>query len=176
MPRRYYRRRPIVRTKKKYSWEHYNFAVANPVVNANSAWNGAALMVGSASIGGMRKCKNFTLSVNCSDFDQPIWFALVYVPEGTQFGTLNLGGLDNPDNQNQNYVTTMTLYEPNQNVILTGIIPSHQTANQVKISRMARNLNSGDCIFLLWRTTTQSAGLAAGAVNITANLDYCISY
>lgn len=179
MPRRYYRRRTtFVRSKRKYSWEHYNFAASNADVAARAAWNAQALMVAASAVGGMRKCKNFTLSINSSQFNQPIWFALVYVPEGTVPSNLKLGGVDNPQDNpgNANYITSATLYEPNQNVILTGIIPSNQTANQIKSTRMARNLNSGDAIFLIWRTAVQEAGLAAGAVNITANLDYCITY
>ena len=82
MPRRYYRRARYSRPKKKYSWEHANFSNTNGAVAANNSWTGKAVLVSEAGIGGMRKAKNFTLSINV-EWDQIMFFALVYVPEGT---------------------------------------------------------------------------------------------
>lgn len=175
MPRRYYRRARYSRPKKKYSWEHANFSNTNGAVAANNSWTGKAVLVSEAGIGGMRKAKNFTLSINV-EWDQIMFFALVYVPEGTRPSELNIGGVENNDDPNFPYLTTASIYEPNQNVILTGIVPANQSNRITYSTRMARNLNSGDSIFLVFRTLNQAAALPENSLRISATLDYCITY
>lgn len=177
MPRRYFRRsRSIVRPKKKYSWEHFNFVGTNGAIEADAFWRGNALLVSSTGIGGMRKTKNFTLTISVENFDQPLLFALVYVPQGTVPSIMNVGGDVNREDPNNEFITSVSLYEPNQNVILTGVIPAGQTAPVVKSTRMARNLNSGDSIYLVFRSLVQHQPLEADTVRFSVNLDYCISY
>lgn len=177
MPR-YFRRRysRAVRPKKKYSWEHCNFVGANTAVAANGAFAGVALMVTQAGIGGMRKTKNFSLTLNMQYVDIPLIFALVYVPEGTQPSQLQLGGTLSSENPNFPHLTTASVYEPNQNVIMSGIVPASSTTPVIKTTRMARNLNSGDSIMLVFRTPNMAAGIPADTIRLIANLDYCISY
>lgn len=177
MPRRYYRRYSrSSRPKKKYSWEHANFVGQNGAIAANTFWGGHALLISQAGIGGMRKTKNFTLNINVEDFNQPLFYALVYVPEGTRPSEITLGGAINNDDPNNPFLTSASLYEPNQNVILNGIIPANQSASVSKSTRMARNLNSGDSIVLVFRTLVQDAPIAADAIRLSCTLDYCISY
>ena len=86
---------------------------------------------------GMRKVKNFTLNLSPQSDDAFILtWALVYVPGGTQLGSLNLSA------------SATSLYEPNQYVINCGI--SDPTAGPIRFfSPLSRNLNSGDSIYLL---------------------------
>ena len=71
-----------------------------------------------------------------------IWWALVYVPQGTSAGGINLA-------------TTAALsdmYEPNQYVMNCGIVDP--TAGPIRFSSpISRNLNNGDAIVLLVRHT-----------------------
>lgn len=100
---------------------------------ASSVW-AQSMVVGPAQIQGVRKVKNFTVTVPGLTGVEGIW-ALVYVPEGLTMSQFNLPSGDDPK----------SLYEPNQNVIMAG-----RTSNvtQVVRSRLARNLGSGDAIYL----------------------------
>ena len=92
---------------------------------------------------------------SCDD-QAPIFWALVYVPEGTQPGSLNLVS------------PTATLYEPNQFVMNCGI--SDPTAGPIRFySPLARNLNSGDTINLL------VASRSADTTDVVGTVRYAIS-
>ena len=108
------------------------------------------LVVPSTTLMGNRKVKNFTLKISARGNESPIVGALVYVPEGTTPSNLST------------QMASQSLYEPNQNVIMTFILqpscdrdvngfvttmftpPISTVAN-----RLARNLSSGDSIVLL---------------------------
>ena len=109
---------------------------------------------------GNRKVKNFTLKVTANGNDDQIFGALVYVPEGTEASKILCTG------------STQSLYEPNQNVILTFVIPPNvlraadgsitmmsAPTQIVCTSRLARNLNTGDKIVLLFSSPN---GMPAG--------------
>ena len=84
------------------------------------------------AIQGMRKAKNFTISWT-ADQDRPILFALLYLPEGHSAAVLNT-------------TSAVSLYEPNQHVMLSGVFEKGQ---QNRFStKLGRNLNSGDSIVL----------------------------
>lgn len=97
---------------------------------------------------GTRKCKNFTIRFcseptstddgagNITEDTSRVAFALVFVPEGTNPSAVQFGAGNNP----------LSLYEPNQNVILSGIFDSQQTYTFK--TRLARNLNAGDQVVL----------------------------
>ena len=65
-----------------------------------------------------------------------IW-ALVFVPEGVDPSSINLADFPN----------SRSLYEPNQNVIMSGVFSSGQS--KIISTKLARNLNYGDRIMLL---------------------------
>lgn len=110
---------------------------------------------------GVRKVKNFTVSFICDNsriftpggqtLERPaqIIFALVFVPEGTNASDLM------PTNT---LMQPRSLYEPNQNVIMSGLISS-QNMCRFK-TRLARNLNAGDSIQMVLynQLDTGSAG------------------
>ena len=151
MPRRYYRR--YRRTKRKYSVEQrpLNFTLQP---NATTA----VTIVPPTTTEGMRKVKNFTVNlIPASDDQMAVWWALVYVPEGTLAGSLNFS---NP---------SASFYEPNQFVITCGI--SDASAGPVRFyTPLSRNLNSGDSISLL-----VSAGPTA-TPTVIGTARYAIAY
>lgn len=130
MPRRYYRR--YRRTKRKYSVEQ------RPLLTSLVASSTTAVqIVPPAMVEGMRKVKNITVNLT-PESDDPfiLTWALVYVPEGTPVGSLNLSS------------QTSTLYEPNQFVMNCGV--ADPTAGPIRFfTPLSRNLNSGDAIYLL---------------------------
>lgn len=115
--------------------------------------------VGASNVSGMRKVKNFTIEINPTLVNAnnelvqiPFLWAIVYVPEGQNpspnFGNNSGGG---------------SLYEPNQNVIMSGTGVTSQSSYR-KYTRLARNLNSGDRIYILFRLFD--------TLNIGANANY----
>lgn len=151
MPRRYYRR--YRRAKRKYSVEQrpLNFALTPSSTTA-------VVIVPPSATEGMRKVKNITVNIiPQSDDVFALWWALVYVPEGTSAGSLNLTS------------PTGSLYEPNQFVMNCGI--SDPNAGPIRFfTPLARNLNSGDSIYLV-----VSDG-SAGATQVRGTARYAIAY
>lgn len=131
MARRYYRRRPRRFTRRlktvKWSVENYCFTDA---INAGQQYN--VPLIPPTNVLGVRKVKNFTLVIDSSTTCP---FAVVFVPEGTNPNPITVG-------QGQ----MLSFYEPNQNVIIRGISNSALPSNW--FSRLSRNLNPGDSVFL----------------------------
>lgn len=171
MPRRYRRRRyAITRPVKtaKYSNETYASAAVQQFETAQVYY---AVPIAEANVLGTRKVKNFTLTIsikgaNTSDEHNPVLFALVFLPEGTNPSSLNFGST-----VDQNHaVQSLSLYEPNQNVILSGIADSTQVYRYK--TRLARNLNAGDRIILAFKTLGDWT--APGLISYTLN--YALSF
>ena len=155
-----YRRRAYKRTRyggrDKYSIHQKAFsftAAASPTTTAQ-------LIVPSTVVEGMRKVKHITVNLT-PIIDQDggqIWWALVYVPQGTTVGSIQLA-------------TTSALndmYEPNQFVMNCGIVDP--TAGPIRFnSPISRNLNDGDAIVLLVRHTL------AGNMDIRGTCRYAIT-
>ena len=139
-------------------------------------------IVAPTNVFGNRKVKNFTIKVTANGNDDQIFGALVYVPEGTQPSDMQVGG------------PAQSMYEPNQNVITTFVIPpnSFRNANgniqmmsaptQIVVnSKLARNLNTGDMIMMILSSPN---GLVAGTgvddnpepVNISGIVNYAIKF
>ena len=107
------------------------------------------IVVPPTDVLGNRKVKNFTLKFNSYLCDNPVIGVLAYVPEGTEMNKPLVTG------------PVQSLYEPNQNVIATFVIPPsctrtndgdvHQALASTTIvvsNKLARNLNTGDSIKL----------------------------
>jgi len=108
---------------------------------------------------GPRKVKNFTITLNgngiAQDTAMGIGYVLVYVPYTV-----------NPSSPDWN--GPMSLYEPSQHVISSGIFNTEN--NPIRIhSSMSRLLNSGDKIVLLLTnlSTTQEAVYLHGLVEFS---------
>lgn len=170
MPRRYrsyYRR--YRRAAQKYSVETSNINLKGALTQDYGNYT----MIAPIQSQGMRKAKNFTLSISSSPFYNgtddseeytPIAFALVYVPQGTNPSSITLGTES----------AAASLYEPNQNVILSGVYTAGDSALRIR-SSLARNLNSGDSIVLCMKFINQS-GPTWASNTLFAQLQYAIAY
>lgn len=154
----------------KYSNETTSFAENVTFPNGNDQFN--AVIVSAVNSQGMRKAKNFTIKLTCAT-NAPIVWALVYVPQGQNPSTMGVGSSTNP----------VSLYEPNQNVIMAGTLPVTMTPSggtgtttsfspQISRTRLARNLNSGDSIYLVCRGLWDAEFVA----QMTVMVNYAITY
>lgn len=153
MVRRFYRRRSrrYSRRLKTIKWSVENTIFEGglqPQQQAN------IIVVPSTTVLGVRKVKNFTLTL---DGNHPYAFVLAFVPEGTNPGNVVVG------NGQVN-----SLYEPNQNVISKGYVQGGLPQNF--FSRLSRNLNSGDAIYLC------VLNLVNQATDFQVSLSYAISF
>lgn len=166
--RRYYRRplgrsRYIVPKRSKYSVEQKSFTATYATTPINSLYQTSVELVSPVAIQGMRKVKHITLSLTAistvsteTDGIAPIYWAIVYVPQGTTIGSLNLNN---------------SLYEPNQYVMNCGVVDP--SAGPIRFSSpVSRNLNSGDAIYLLVGATgTSGTPLLSGVVKYAITLN-----
>lgn len=153
-----YRRRRFYRRKNKYNIE------TNPGQIVPTDWAAPAdenafdrtfnqVVVLPTDTEGVRKVKNLTVDICLQAYYQtsstatngigsgPIYWALVYVPEGTQPNYLNETG---------------DLYQPSQWVLSTGILNLLNGKSRIK-TRLAKNLNKGDTIYLCMGTNNPGA-------------------
>lgn len=167
-----YRRRQ--RWSRSYSYRSPRTRYSNETMNSTNqlSFTGTSttnidpiVLVPSISQQGVRKTKNYTLSLYCSQIGNnttPLQFVLVYVPEGTKPSALSIGAND----------ATTSLYEPNQNVILQGSILAGGSLVQRFTTRLSRNLNSGDSIQLI----IQNPSGISGQATLQTQLNYSIAY
>lgn len=141
------RSRYILPRRSKYSIEQKSFSVVSPSTGpVNGLYQSNVQVVAPVDIQGMRKVKHLMVNMasfitGAPDSSATIYWALVYVPQGTTLGALNLNN---------------SMYEPNQYVMNCGIIDA--TAGPLRFSSpLARNLNSGDAIYLVLGTTSAAA-------------------
>ena len=130
-----------VKTRSRWSRE-------NTTVRATSVADYATFgtnIVPASTTQGMRTVGNFTITLTAGttngsgDGAAPVFWALVYVPQGQTTATLNIND-------------SSSLYEPNQYVIACGV--NDPTAGPIRIrTRMMRKLNSGDFVSLLMATS-----------------------
>jgi len=166
-----YRRRRYYRKKNKYNIE------TNPGKVVPDDWLAPVdenafprsvnqVVVLPTETEGVRKVKNLTIDI-CSKswFQQnnttaggltanPIYWALVYVPEGTLPNYLNETG---------------DLYQPSQWVLSTGILNLISGKSRIT-TRLAKNLNKGDTIYLCMGTAEPESN------RVIPTLDYLCRY
>jgi len=131
--RRYYRR-------GKYQIETKPIGFTAPTTLENGFYQHSEVVVPPTTQEGVRQVARMTITLTGSpDTSGSVVWALVYLPEGTQ-PTTSL------------FPTSTTLYEPSSYVLASGI--SDSTAGPIRISsRIRKNLNAGDRIFLLTAAT-----------------------
>lgn len=178
MPRRYRRRHryTVARPLKtaKYSNETYTMGRIGQMNTTQVGQNVYAITLNAAvvpatNVLGTRKVKNFTVRIKTYDLidsqqaTTPTLFqwALVFVPEGLTPSTPVIGA-----------GSFASMYEPNQNVIMSGLSDGEQV--YVSKTRLARNLNSGDNIYFL--ITSEVVPQGNYSVNIYAQINYAISF
>jgi len=115
-------------------------------------------VIDPTTIQGMRKAKNFQIQfAAASGATNPrgIVWALVYVPAGYTPNSFQSSG---------------ELYEPSQNVIASGLYDLSGPGNSARqFTRLARNLNAGDGVYLL-------VSAVGTGDNLTLNVDVLITY
>lgn len=180
MARRYRRRHRYTVSRPLKTTKYSNETYASSVLLSSSTQGQhavSALSIIPDVIGGVlgtRKCKNFTLRIyahettstvgnTTTNLRSSVAFALVFVPEGTEASVLQFGAQ-----------SAKSLYEPNQNVILSGIIDSSQVYTYK--TRLARNLNAGDRIVLVCYDlyVPESGGTTSTLLAFSCN--YAISF
>nr|DAW44368.1 MAG TPA: hypothetical protein [Circoviridae sp.] len=162
MPRKYKKvygsRRPLKTVK--YSNETSN------ITSTFSISQGAQInapLVTASSIQGIRKAKNFSLKILYAG-TAPLMFVLIYVPQGQDVKAITRG----------TYQAPASLYEPNQNVIMSGYIVPNNSQAQTFRTRLARNLNSGDSIQIAIACAGANDSVTDSAIGISLN--YAITF
>lgn len=134
-------------------------------------------IVTATPILGTRKVKNFTIKVTAQNNDDAIFGLLVYVPENTN---PSIPGVTGP---------YQSLYEPNQNVIASFVIPPQCLRNdqgditlsgsptQIVVSnKLARNLSSGDSIALVFSSPNGITANNEQPMIISGTVNYSIKF
>ena len=150
MPK-YYRKRAVYTNRDKYS-------ICHTPINGNipSGTTTTVKIVPETTVQGMRKVKHLEISMQGpEETADGMWWAIVYVPAGTTPAGLNL-------------TTGGELYSPSQFVMNCGVC-DFSAGPTVLRSRLSRNLNAGDAIYLLLRpaASTQVAFSAVVSYAIT---------
>jgi hypothetical protein len=169
MPRRFRRYARSARTVRpvRYSNETVSFTTG-PGATIAQANTVSVVMVKATETQGVRKMKNPTLKFTCTPTDPlvPILWALVYIPEGFPDTALKLRFGASPDEPS-------SIFEPNQNVMISGILPAIGTSGTETFrSRLARNIQSGDKIVLLFLNPMADASVTVG-INCVLNYAMC---
>ena len=135
MARKYFQ--SVKSVVRKSNWSRENTTV---YVNSTDQTFGTNI-IPATTTQGIRTVGNFTITLTpsidtgSSGPIRPVYWALVYVPQGQTTAALNV-------------VDSQSLYEPNQYVIACGV--NDATAGPIRINtRMKRKLNSGDFVSLL---------------------------
>ena len=145
----YYPHRSLaVGKRNKYSTMTYYVKNGNPQA---AGYKPYFTIVNPTEIGGMRKVKNISIQLSFSSlyFDpndeqfkyienQQILWAIVYVPKGSEPGTLN--------------ENSGIFYTPPQFIMASGIYDCEQPGNTSRIfTPLSRNLNAGDGIAFVYK-------------------------
>lgn len=134
-PRRYAR---VTRTTTRYTGATKYTTETKAGTTHIAADDQAELeIVPAAGVTGVRKVKHVTITLGTDTPASYCFYALVFVPEGTD-----------PLNMSTQQAGGASIYEPNQHVIARGIM-QFQSGNNRITTPLARNLNAGDRIYLL---------------------------
>ena len=146
----YYPQRSVaVGKRNKYSTMTYYVSNGKPSATGYKPY---FTIVPPTDVGGMRKVKNISIQLSFSSAyianpqdpileytqNQQILWAIVYVPKGSEPGTLN--------------INNGIYYTPPQFIMASGIYDCEQPGNSSRIfTPLSRNLNAGDGIAFVYR-------------------------
>lgn len=159
--RRSYRRNYYRSASQKYQFVPFSVTQNFPSSNVGMR----QCIVPSSTVSGIRKVKNFNLNFVTSS-EWPLLYAVVYIPDGANPDTLvpNINSGTSPNN-------FVELFAANQWVVQCGSIS--QGAQNRSYTRLARNLNNGDSVWLfVWRVNIDDT--TEISVNTTGS--YAIKY
>lgn len=173
---RYYRKRRFYRKKNKWDIEQRastTYQNAWQSVSGSGVFNRQVLVpiVPSIEQEGVRKVKNISISMAISYTGQttsssltdltrsygPVYWALIYCPEGTAINNLSYGG---------------ELYKPSNYVINSGIIDNNNADKYRISSRLARNLRANDRIYLILGTNVDTSTTG----NLPPSINWLVRY
>ena len=118
MPYRRAYKRPRYGKRDKYSVQQKAFQFS-----ADSGTSSTWLLVPATTLEGMRKVKHLMVNLTIDpDSVGPMWWAIVYVPQGTTVGSINV----------TTSASATGMYEPNQFVMNCGI--ADPTAGPIRFS------------------------------------------
>lgn len=177
---RYYRKRRFYRKKNKWDIEQRastTYQNAWQSISGIGYFNRQVLVpiVPAITQEGVRKVKNLSISMAISspggngtnNPDEqvrtygPIYWALVYAPEGTPVNDLQMDG---------------ELYQPSNFVINSGIIDNTNTNKYRISSRLARNLRANDRIYLILGTNLNTSAEYAATPSINWLVRYAVCF
>lgn len=167
--------------KVRYSNETSTFLIQQDIAANNTSsfpTNPQGQLVGkvlvdAATIQGTRKVKNMTLSISATnECPIPILCAVVYVPQGTNPSSIQV---------NAPQAASTSLYEPNQNVIMQFVLnPVFDSGTGTNVqrfkTRLARNLDSGDAIYLVCAPAFAHQAGNAYTCKLSGTFNYAISF
>ena len=146
-------KRPSYGGRDKYSIQNkaFSFTIA-------SGTSTSFLVVPATAVEGMRKIKHLTVNLTTGADAIQLYWALVYVPQGTPVGQISIGTSANVE-----------MYEPNQFVMNCGVVDPN--AGPIRFSSpISRNLNNGDAIYLVLLGTHE-----AGTVGVRGTCRYAVT-
>ena len=166
--RRYYKRSS---NRDKYSIEQTNF-----ITPGTAEWNTvqasgqtqqaskqfAISIVPPVDEQGMRKIKHLTISManpEAANEACPLYYAIVFVPQGYQPQSLAIPA----------YGYAVNNYQANQFIMSSGVIDFSGGPCRIR-SRLSRNLNSGDSIYLILAAILPSDAQFLGQVSYAITL------
>lgn len=153
-----YRRRRIYK-KRKYNVE--NRPIAFQVNNSieNGYFQNQTVIVPPSTTEGVRQVARMTITLTAfNDNVRPIYWALVYIPEGAVTSAL--------------FPNASTLFNPSNYVLASGV--ADPTSGPIRISsRLKKNLNANDQIYLL---TAVSKNNAEDIIVLNGLVRYAICY
>lgn len=133
--------------KKKYNIENRPVQFTAPSTAENSFYQNSIQIVPPSTVEGVRQVARMTITLTNST-DRPtenqgtLFWAIVYIPEGVSTTAL--------------FPTSTVLFQPSNYVLASGV--SDGNAGPIRISsRLRKNLNAGDQIFLLTATGQASS-------------------
>lgn len=128
--------------------------------------------VPQTNIQGVRKVKNITLDfVLQTDAQLTFGWALVYWPQFDEEHMLYTPALAEPVAG-----SVLSLYEPNQNVIMQGIFNTTNSKQFRRFTALSRNLNSEDTLMLLIRPYTINPNWGGQEIHYAFTVKYAITF
>lgn len=137
-----YRRRRYYK-KRKYNIENRTVGFTTPNTLENGFYQNSTQIVPPSTVEGVRQVARMTVTLTGSGTtDTYVYWALIYVPEGLVASAL--------------FPDSSTLFQPSNYVLASGIADTN--AGPIRVSsKLRKNLNANDQIFLLTATTVQGS-------------------
>lgn len=153
--------------RKKYSLARTSLQTATtpgqaPGVGAQQT----VTVVSGAQAQGKRKCKNFDINLAVQQNNTPqalVYYALVYVPAGSTASTIS-------------NTSATEFYTPGANVLAAGVYDCDEGTGFRVRTRLARNLNAGDEIQLVMRSSMVGAPTAQSVIVLQGVVSYVVAY